>query len=186
MYSFEGCFCSSQWRQLMTVVLVFLSSPILFLFSSFIAVSWVGKKMFNCATTKILTIHCKITTVTAALAAPHISYSFFFWQRHEQNLSERDQAITDLAEKYDFRGTWTNNIIQFTCTLQNLGTMWLLFKVLICVRLWIKNPQRRVIINNYSPKWRWLAVDIYRAAERRGKYPPLATSTSVNSCFSIY
>ena len=22
---------------------------------------------------------------------------------------------------------------------------------------------------NYSPKWRWLAVDIYRAAERRGK-----------------
>ena len=29
---------------------------------------------------------------------------------------------------------------------------------------------------------RWLAVDIYRAAKRRGKYPPLATSTSVNSC----
>ena len=22
-----------------------------------------------------------------------------------------------------------------------------------------------IIINNYSPKWRWLAVDIYRAAE---------------------
>ena len=37
------------------------------------------------------------------------------------------------------------------------------------------------IFNNYSPKWRWLAVDIYRAAKRRGKYPPLATSTSVNS-----
>ena len=42
------------------------------------------------------------------------------------------------------------------------------------------------IFNNYSPKWRWLAVDIYRAAKRRGKYPTLATSTSVNSCFSIY
>ena len=41
-------------------------------------------------------------------------------------------------------------------------------------------------INNYSPKWRWLAVDIYRAAERRGKYPTLATDTEVNSCFSIY
>ena len=42
------------------------------------------------------------------------------------------------------------------------------------------------IVNNYSPKWRWLAVDIYRAAKRRGKYQPLATSTEVNSCFSIY
>ena len=43
-----------------------------------------------------------------------------------------------------------------------------------------------IIINNYSPKWRWLAVDIYRAAKRRGKYPTLATDTEVNSCFSIY
>ena len=34
--------------------------------------------------------------------------------------------------------------------------------------------------NNYSPQCRWLALDIYL-----GKYPPLATSTSVNSC-SIY
>ena len=43
-----------------------------------------------------------------------------------------------------------------------------------------------VLINNYSPKWRWLAVDIYRAAKRRGKYPTLAIDTEVNSCFSIY
>ena len=42
------------------------------------------------------------------------------------------------------------------------------------------------IINNYSPKWRWLVVDIYRAAKRRGKYSTLATDTEVNSCFSIY
>ena len=42
------------------------------------------------------------------------------------------------------------------------------------------------IFNIYSPKWRWLAVDIYRAAKRRGKYPTLATDTEVNSCFSIY
>ena len=42
------------------------------------------------------------------------------------------------------------------------------------------------IFNIYSPKWRWLAVDIYWAAKRRGKYPPLATDTEVNSCFSIY
>ena len=39
------------------------------------------------------------------------------------------------------------------------------------------------IINNYSPKWRWVVVDIYRATKRRGKYPPLATNTEVNSCF---
>ena len=43
-----------------------------------------------------------------------------------------------------------------------------------------------LIINNYSAKWRWLVVDIYRAAKRRGKYPTLATDTEVNSCFSIY
>ena len=43
-----------------------------------------------------------------------------------------------------------------------------------------------MVINNYSSKWRWLAVDIYRAAKRRGEYPPLATDTEVNSCFSIY
>ena len=42
------------------------------------------------------------------------------------------------------------------------------------------------IFNNYSPKWRWLVVDIYRAAKRRGKYLTLATDTEVNSCFSIY
>ena len=39
-----------------------------------------------------------------------------------------------------------------------------------------------ILINNYSPKWRWLVVDIYLAASRLGKYPLLATSTSVNSC----
>ena len=45
------------------------------------------------------------------------------------------------------------------------------------------------IFNNYSPKWRWLAVDIYRAVKRRGnrgKYQPLATDNEVNSCFSLY
>ena len=42
------------------------------------------------------------------------------------------------------------------------------------------------IIYNYSLKWRWLAVDIYRAAKRRRKYPTQATDTEVNSCFSIY
>ena len=28
-------------------------------------------------------------------------------------------------------------------------------------------------------------MDIYRAAKRRGKYPPLFTDTEVNNCFSI-
>ena len=30
-----------------------------------------------------------------------------------------------------------------------------------------------------------LAVDIYRAAKRQGKYPTLDTDTELNSCFSI-
>ena len=30
------------------------------------------------------------------------------------------------------------------------------------------------VVNNYSPKWRWTVVDIYRAAKRWGKYPPLS------------
>ena len=49
-----------------------------------------------------------------------------------------------------------------------------------------RNFENWGIFNNYSPKWRWLAVDIYRAAKRRGKYPTLATDTEVNSCFSMY
>ena len=48
----------------------------------------------------------------------------------------------------------------------------------------VQNPRTIIIIiiNNYSPKWRWLVVDIYRAAKRRGKYQPLATDTEVYSC----
>ena len=57
---------------------------------------------------------------------------------------------------------------------------------LVYLRLAIDFAFMYVIFNNYSPKWRWLAVDIYRAAKRRGKYQPLATDTEVNSCFSIY
>ena len=53
-----------------------------------------------------------------------------------------------------------------------MGTL----KVLLCI----------IAINNYSLKWRWLVMDIYQAAQQRGKYPLLATDTEVNSCFSIY
>ena len=35
-------------------------------------------------------------------------------------------------------------------------------------------------------KWRWLVVDIYRAAKRRGKYLPWTTDTEVNNYFSMY
>ena len=42
------------------------------------------------------------------------------------------------------------------------------------------------MINNYSPKWRWIVVDIYRAAKRRGKYLPLFTDTKVNNCFRCF
>ena len=43
-----------------------------------------------------------------------------------------------------------------------------------------------LLYNNYSPKWRWLVVIIYRVAKQRGKYPPLETDTEVNNCFSTY
>ena len=33
-----------------------------------------------------------------------------------------------------------------------------------------------------TPQCRWLVMDIYLAASRLGKCPPLDTSTSVNSC----
>ena len=46
--------------------------------------------------------------------------------------------------------------------------------------------EKREIVNKYSPKWRWLMMDIYLAASRFGKYPRLATDTEVNSSFSIY
>ena len=29
-------------------------------------------------------------------------------------------------------------------------------------------------------------VDIYQAVKQQGEYPPMATDTEVNSCFSIY
>ena len=43
------------------------------------------------------------------------------------------------------------------------------------------------IFNNYSPKWRWIVVNIHQAAKRRGKYPPLSpTLRWIIYCFSIY
>ena len=43
------------------------------------------------------------------------------------------------------------------------------------------------INNNYSPKWRWLAVDIPTEADKhQGKYPPLATDTEVNNIVLVY
>ena len=37
------------------------------------------------------------------------------------------------------------------------------------------HPQNKIkIINNYSPKWRWIVMDIYWAAKWRSKYPSLS------------
>ena len=36
------------------------------------------------------------------------------------------------------------------------------------------------IVNKYSPKWRWLVVDIYRPA-KQGKYPMLVYTKTVDS-----
>ena len=42
------------------------------------------------------------------------------------------------------------------------------------------------IIYNYPPKGRWIVVDIYRDAKRRGIHPPLFTDPEGDSCFRIY
>ena len=42
------------------------------------------------------------------------------------------------------------------------------------------------IIYNYPSKGRWIVVDIYRDAKRRGIYPPLFTDPEGDSCFIIY
>ena len=39
------------------------------------------------------------------------------------------------------------------------------------------------IIRNYLPKWRWIVVDIYRAA---ATFTTTFTDNEVNNCFSIY
>ena len=44
---------------------------------------------------------------------------------------------------------------------------------------------KMVKLNNYSTKWRWLAVDIYWAVKRWCRYPPLATDTELNSWDNI-
>jgi len=43
-----------------------------------------------------------------------------------------------------------------------------------------------VVLYNYPTRRRWIVVDIYRDAKRRGIYPPLFTDPEGDSCFSIY
>ena len=45
---------------------------------------------------------------------------------------------------------------------------------------------QKEINNNYSPKWRWLVVDLYRGREAERYISLLPTDTEVNNCFSIY
>ena len=43
------------------------------------------------------------------------------------------------------------------------------------------------IVNNYSPKWRWIVEEIYRAAGEAAKYISTTfTDIEGNNCFSIY
>jgi len=50
----------------------------------------------------------------------------------------------------------------------------------------MKRVESLRIIYNYPPKGRWIVVDIYRDAKRRGIYPLLFTNPEGDSCFSIY
>ena len=46
--------------------------------------------------------------------------------------------------------------------------------------------ENRLLFNNYLSKWKWIVVNIYRAAMRRGKYPPLATDIEGIVVFLTY
>ena len=48
------------------------------------------------------------------------------------------------------------------------------------------SPALNDVINNYSPRWRWSVVDIYRVAKRRAKYLPLFIDAEVKNCFCRY
>ena len=66
------------------------------------------------------------------------------------------------------------------------------FAIHLCLSCPADQPNLSVVIlsislvYNYPPKGRWIVVDIYRDAERRGIYPPLFTDPEGDSCFSIY
>ena len=51
---------------------------------------------------------------------------------------------------------------------------------------WLKENWGRCAVYNYPPKGRWIVVDIYRDAKRRGIYPLLFTDPEGDSSFSIY
>ena len=42
------------------------------------------------------------------------------------------------------------------------------------------------MINNYSSKWGWLVVDIYRAVKRRGKYLFSKLFATESKYFQVY
>ena len=57
---------------------------------------------------------------------------------------------------------------------------------LVCNKDCAYSRYAETLINNYSPRWRWIVVEvvvvgIWLAAKRRGKDPPLFTDTEVNN-----
>ena len=66
------------------------------------------------------------------------------------------------------------------------------FKKNLCKCQWERKANVRVmhenklLPNSYLPKWKWVVVNIYRAAMRRGKYPPLVTDIEGIAVFNIY
>ena len=70
------------------------------------------------------------------------------------------------------------------CRVRDSGIVWgesnCFFFLVSQYGIFLTGNEIAPLVNSYSPKWRWLAL------KRRGKYPPLATDTEVNSCFSAY
>ena len=64
------------------------------------------------------------------------------------------------ATKFQENSSWVGNNIYTALVLSVTGI-----------------AKTRGIVNNYSPKWRWLVVDIYQATKRRGEYISLFNDT---------
>ena len=85
-------------------------------------------------------------------------WNLFNTRRKTSYLQAAVQSLCSISQLYQCQ--WNNKLLTFAAK----GA---LYYVTIITALFSH-------INNYSPKWRWIVVDIYRAAKRRGKYPPLS------------
>ena len=96
----------------------------------------------------VITFRMSCLYINTVLTASPYSYS---WLRHCEKLT--------FINNYWMRISMLSRIIQ---TKVNVIGRRRKLRWITLTEVWI--------ISNYSPKWRWIVVDIYRAAKQRSKY----------------